>query len=410
MTVRAPSKSLIVLVIVGLLVGFASPVAARQTTAGVVDLAAALPRPSDLEAIDLDGFVSGVGATGGARTLDRFDALYRGSDIVPVLARDGTERGSVLVLVRGSDLDESSPDRVVGVVSQFASVEDAGVAAQGLIDARARLDGSEIVPVAAGRTGDGDAPTIVIVRGNDPLGSPEYRQTAAIGVVDAIVVEVALEFTGADDPLAGDVETLFSVVTERLRSPPVDGAIPGNAIPVLVGDGLDPDVSRYVIVDGETVPVAGLDAEAGTARTERFATYGADQVVEFAYRSSEGTVTVGGYLSMHATVDDAEDYRTDIPDILRGDVELTGVRTANAIVRVGDGATLLTYSLAADTDVVVTELVVRFGTLVVELVVSGPDDAPASDMTALARAVESCVEDGACDPVVVPDDFPLPGS
>jgi hypothetical protein len=400
---------LLVLLVVVLLVGVVVQGASARQPNRSIDFAAVLPRPSDLDATGLTGFVSGVGATGGAATLDRFDALYRGGGSVPVPTRDGMGRGSVLVLVRESDLVSPSPDRVTGAVGQYRSAGEAGAAAQDLIDARAALDGAEVAPVSGSRTGDGDAPTIIMGSGNDPLGAQDYRQVTAVGVVGSVLVEVAVEFTSSFEPSIELAENLFSVVATRLTADPAGGTTPGNAIPDIVGDRLDPDVSRYVVADGETVPVAGRDGTAAEARTARFASYGAGEVVEFAYRSVDDPVSIGGYVSRHATANDADNYRADIPGILGTDETLADVRTSNEIVRTGDGGTLLTYTVAGEEEVLVTELVVQFDTYVVELIVSGADAVPASAMTVLAGSIQSCLEDGVCAPVVILDSLATPG-
>ncbi len=390
--------------------GATTPVAARQAASDDRgDLVAALPRPADLEAVGLDGFVSGVGATGGSGTLDRFDEVYRGAGVVPVLDREGMARGSSLVLVRAADLDRLSPDRVIATVSQFDAVGDAGTAAQGLIDARADLDGADVVPGEGSRTGDGSAPTAVFVPGNDPLGSPDYRQVSAIGLVDTAVVEIAVGFTGETDPSVEVATDLYSVVADRLSADRQDAITPGSLIPEIMGDDIDPDVSRYVIADGRPVPVAGRESELERAQAERFAAYASDSVVEYAYQGVDGTISIGGYISAHATTGDAADYLTAVPGILRSDETLDDVRTSNVIVRVGDGATLLTYTRAED-GLVVTELVFRVDQMVVELIVSARDDVPAGEMTALADVIVACATDGVCDPVIVPDDLDFPGA
>ena len=370
-------------------------------TSDPLDLAALLLRPADLAAAGLDGYGTGVSATGGGDTIGRFDERYRGGAVTaPLLETADVERGSSLYLVRNDDLDLPSPDRVLSTIARFSTAEDASDAYGALVADRGTI---AVDPGTSVDVDDGKA-TAFLVTGSDPLGADTYRQASVVAVVGNLVVEVAVELT-SDRPLTIDLASdLFGTEVERIAGAAPDSAGLGNHSLVVTGSAVDPELSRYVYLDGESVPASGQSADAMVGQAATFAAFDAEDVFQSAYRSTDGTLAIGSFVSRHASDAAARSYFRAIPDLLASDDAYRDVRVGNAIVPVGDSATSVTYALDGDASVMVTELVFRAGSVVAELIVDAPATVSTADLTTLGRALAACLDRLDCPSIAIPKD------
>lgn len=396
----------LLIVLVVLVTSLPSVVSAGQdvTGSGSFDLPASLLRPDDLEASGLDGFGTGVGATGGGDSLERFDQTYRGSDDgAATLEPDDVERSSSLYLIRGADLDLPSPDRVLTAISQFPDEEAATDAFE---DVAERRDEIADEPGAEVEVDDGQGLAFLVSEA-DPLGAGTYRQASVLAVVDDLVIEVAVELT-SDTPLTMDLaEGLIATQLERLNEAEPDAEALGNRLLEITGPSVAPDLSRYLALDGSAIPIVG---EAEGARDDRIALYDAYETID-AFQTSvvlaDARVAVTSFLSRHATDTDARSYFQAVPDLLTSNEDYMDVELGNTIVPVGDAATLVTYEIDGQDGVVVTELVFRTGTVVVELIVNASEAMGRSEIMELARATEACLDGDDCVLLSIPDDLDL---
>jgi len=367
-----------------------------------LDLAALLLRPADLAAVGIDGYGTGVSATGSGETIARFDERYRGgSGTVPLLGTGNVARGSSLYLVRNDDLDLPSPDRVLSSIDRFDDATDAGAAYDALVEGRSAI-AAQVRPVVIA---DAGRATGFLVTGSDPLGAATYRQASVVGVVDDLVIEVAVELTSEmplDDGLAAD---LFSVEVDRIASAPSDGAGLGNRTLEIAGSNVVPELGRYITLEGESIPESGQSSTLARGQGQTFAAFDVEDAFQASYRSADGALSIGSYVSSHASDAAARSYFQAIPDLLGTTDGYRDVRIDNAIVPVGTSATLLTYSVDGLEGTVVTELIFRTGSLVVELIVNAPRVVSKSDMTTLGRASEVCLDGPDCPPGAVPSDL-----
>ena len=369
-----------------------------------IDLPATLLVPADLGTVGLDDYGTGVGATGGAETMSAFDHAYRGAGV-----DDGRfpssvepERGASLYLIDGAGMDD--PTRVLSSVVLYV---DSGAATDAIDRViRSRSDVAVTVdddPVAGTET-DVDSVAAFVIEGEPPYDDAALRQTSIVARVGSAIIEVSIErLDGTAAPVA-DVAALLPAMLDRLaRAIDADSSVGGAAFDV-TGGQIVPSLSRYVYRDGKVIPQFGQSDGAAASQSETFKTYQANDVFQLGFASSDGGLAIGGFLSRHDSQDAARSYFRAIPDLLATNDVYADVRVDNEIVRVGDSATLVTYGIDGDDGVVVTELVVLLGDTVVELIVNAPADISSADMTALARTAESCLTDGDCQPLVVPDD------
>ena len=400
-------RHLVVAVIV-LIASLAGPLdPAQLTTAQLdapVDLVSTLLVPADLEAVGLDGYGTGVGATGGADTMVAFDRAYRGAsaDDARFPSASGSARGASLYLVDRSATDE--PDRVLSSVTLFGNPGDASDVFDAVVSARADIaETTDDDPKIETESALDSAATFLIA-GVPPYDADGFRQTSIVARIGSDVIEVAIERFDANAAPVQDVADLLPMVLDRLGTSDAGGPSLGAETFEVTGDQIVPALSRYVFRDGEPISQFGQQADAADAQATTFATYEATEVFQLGFTSPDGGLAIGGFLSRHDSEDVARSYFRAIPDLLATNELYTDVRVGNVIVRVGDSATLLTYSIDAMDGVVVTELVVLLGDTVAELIVNAPSAIPSDDMSALATAAQSCLTDGDCQPLVVPDD------
>lgn len=400
---------LVALLLVGLLTSFGlSPGTARAQGAGepdALDLAALLLRPADLDAAGLDGYGTGVSTTGTGATIARFDDRYRGgSSAATLLDTTGVVRGSSLYLVRNDDLVLPSPDQVLTSLNQFGDDQ----AARSAYDAVTARRGAAANQPGSAVDVDGGEAMSFLATSSDPLGAATYRQASVVAVLGDLVAEVTIELTSAM-PLTTDLaEKLFAVQARRVADATPDGSALGNRTLDITGPDIDPELSRYIRLDGEPVPESGQSADVMEGQATIFKAFGADDVFQTSYQSTDGTLTIGTYLSNHSSDDAARSYFQTIPDLLASTDGYGDVQVGNAIVPVGSAATFVTYTVDGS-GAMATELIFHSGSVVVELIVNAPVTATVADMTTLGRAMETCLAGPDCAPISIPDDV-APGS
>ncbi len=398
----------LVVAIIVLLASVAGPLdLARPTTAQLdapVDLPAMLLVPADLETVGLDGFETGIGASGGAETLSAFDRAYRaaGADDGRFPSTVEPERGAALYLIDGGDMDE--PARVLSSVVLYGESGAASDAIDTVIRSRSDVAVTRDDDPVAGRETGLDSVAAFVIDGVPPYDDAAFRQTSIVARVGPAIIEVAFErLDGAAAPVA-DVAALLPAILDRLaRATDADSSVGGEAFDV-TGDQIVPSLSRYVYRDGTVIPQLGQSDRAAASQGETFKTYQANDVFQLGFTSADGMLAIGGFLSRHQSQDAARSYFRVIPDLLATNDVYVDVRVGNAIVRAGDSATLVTYTIDGVDGVVVTELMVLLGDTVAELIVNAPSAISSADMTAVARTAASCLTGGDCQPLVVPDD------
>ncbi len=381
--------------------------AAQPTTARLdapVDLVSTLLVPADLAAVGLDGYGTGVGATGGAETMAAFDRVYRNAsaDDGRFPSTAGSERGASLYLVDRSAMDE--PARVLSSVAFFSDPGDASDVFDAVVSARADIaETTDDSPKIETKSAPDSAATFLIA-GVPPYDEDGFRQTSIVARIGSDVIEVAIERFDATAAPVQEVADLLPMVLDRVATSDAGEPSLGAETFEVTGDQIVPALSRYVFRDGEPISQFGQPADAADAQATTFATYEATEVFQVGFTSRDGGLAIGGFLSRHDSRDAAQSYFRAIPDLLATNELYADVRVGNAIVRVGDSTTLVTYTIDGIEGVVVTELVVLLGDTVAELIVNAPSAIPSDDMSALATAAQACLTDGDCQPLVVPDD------
>ena len=377
-----------------------SPVRAQSPE--VVDVSAALLVPADLVAIGLVEYGTGVGVSGGPVALLAFDRTYRGAgaDDRRFASGDGIERGAALYLLDRSVTEQ--PTRVLSSVVIYADDDAAADAFDAIAAARSDVASESNLDVAEG--GDADAAATFVVTGVPPYDDVGFRQTSIVARSGASLVEIAIERQDGTSAPVDDVVALLPVVVARLVDPGDDGASLGAEVPEITGTGVLPGLSRYVVRDGELIPQYGQSEEDAEAQAATFAAFETTDVYQFGYSVSGNGPVLGGFVSRHDSADAARAYFRAVPDLLSSNDRYDDVRVGNAIVRAGDSATLVTYGVAGEDVVIVTEVIVLLGDTVAELIVNAPEAVSSADMTTLAQAVEACATGGDCQPLTIPDD------
>lgn len=366
-----------------------------------VDPTSTLLQPTDLSAISLDDYGTGVGVTGGPIAMSAFDRTYRGAgaDDRRFPSTDGLEQGAALYL-----LDRSVTDGSPRVLSSVVVYNDAD-AATDAFDAvvAARSDAARQTDRDLLEDLDVYASASFIIDGVPPFDDADFRQTSAVAQSGVALIEVAIERQDGTTAAVDDVVELLSVALGRLAAAADGEAAVGSLALEISGSSVLPNLSRYVLRDGTPVAQFGQTDEDADGQTATFTAYGTTDVYQFGYTVG-GDTLLGGFLSRHESEGAARDYFRTIPDLLSSNDRYDQVRVGNSIVQAGDSATLVSYGIDGDPGVVVTEVIVLLGDTVAELIVNAPEAISTADMTSFALAAEACVTGDDCQPLIVPDD------
>ncbi len=381
---------------------FAALSAIGAQSSNSVDVSAALLLPADLDTIGLDDYGTGVGVTGGPVALVTFDRTYRGAgaDDRRFASADGLEFGAALYLLDRSVVEQ--PARVLSSVLVYADA-DAASAAFDAISA-ARLDVAAESDLDAADDTDADAAATFVIAGVAPYDDQDFRQTSVVARTGSALIEVAIERQDGTSASVDDVAALLPPVLSRLADAGERAESLGVRIPEITGTGVLPSLSRYVVRAGEAIPQYAQSDEDAEAQAATFAAFETSEVFQFGYTVAVDGPLVGGFVSRHDSDDAARAYFRAIPDLLASNDRYDDVRVGNAIVRAGDSATVVTYGIAGDDGIVVTEVIVLLGDVVAELIVNATDAVSTDDTTTFAQSVEACVTGDDCQPLTVPDD------
>ena len=404
------------LILTGILgAGTNDSVAAQDAgDSNAVDFAAMTLTTTDLEQTGFAGYLVNYGYVA---PLDEIVALVAESKDLPEdEVRETLEDAGLAYWYTNSHYlpldaeDSQSPAsrEVSSYVLQFAN-EKGAVAAGAFLEDES---GDKTAEDLRGVADFGEQSEATRYRATDPVTGDEFSAVDLTIRLGTLHVGVRMTDWVGQEPELAEVEALAARLVARAEGVLANGGprLSPRAVR-LTGDGIQPLLDTYSLLDGEAIQLYNESARdrlrrqneaAGMGQTDE---YGVWQLLAPGGEAAEDDVWYMLSLLRFTDDDAADDWLSQTEERVSANANFTEFEIDDNAPPVGDAS--VTYTVEwANAPIVFRSVGVRVGATVAVIDMQGPDAPPAAGVEAVAEAQARCLENGACtEPLALPEDL-----